>query len=188
MFDKSNNVKKIEFHVDKLYQKKDILFSSSFVEMVDNIHLNEAINEKNDYQNNLVIYLNKKHENSIKKQYNPLIVNLYHDGKLLINNDEYKLKDFFIIFDSQKNDFNIKCIDTKFNNHQTNYNKAVRFIDTTSFINLIKNNTVTNNKIILDDVNKLTDAVNKWDGYIHSEVLETDAIINKKMTEDVNHE
>ncbi len=188
MFEKNNNVKKVEFHVDKLYQKKDILLSSSFVAMVNNNHLIEALNEKNDYQNNIVIYLNQKHENSVKKQYNPLIVNLYHDGKLVINTIEYNLKDFFIVFDSNKNDFNVMCINPKYENSVSNYNKAVRFIDTTSFINFIKNNTVANNKIIIDNNDKLIDTIKKWDGYIHSEVLETDSIINKKMTKDVNHE
>ncbi len=156
---------------DKLLQEK-----SKF-------HYDKQFAEQNEYQNNLTSYINQKHENNIKKDYNPKIVNLYKDGILVINKEEYKLKDFFIVFSSILNNFHLKCIDKKFNSEDINYNRAVRFIDTTAFINLINSSDIKDNRIVLDNIDSLNDIVNKWDGYLHGEVLETDSIKNKKMIE-----
>ena len=189
MFDKSKkNIKKINIRTSKLYKDKEILLTNSFIEMMSNYHSKTLTNEKNDYQNEVTSYINRKHEMNVKKQYNPKIVELYKNGCLVINNNEYLLKDFFIVFDDKLNNFNIKCINSKYNNKEINYNKAVRYIDTTAFINLIKDNKTSNNKLIIDNQDILDDNVSKWDGYIHSEVLETDAISNKLIIRGDNHE
>lgn len=161
----------------------DNLVDSKTLEEKSTYHYNKQMNEQNDYQSKVTDYINKKYENSIKKQYNPTVVNLYHDGILIINNEEYKLKDFFIVFDDRLNNFHLKCINPKFKTEEINYNRAVRFIDTTSFIKLITNNKTINNKIILNGIDSLNNVINNWDGNIHSEVLETDSIINKKVVE-----
>ena len=144
-------------------------------------HYDQQFAEQNEFQNSITSYINRKHENYIKKDYNPKIVNLYKDGLLIINKEEYKLKDFFIVFSSILNNFHLKCINAKFESDKINYNCAVRFIDTTAFINLINNSEIKDNRIIIDNIDSLNDVVKNWDGYIHSEVLETDSIINKKM-------
>ena len=184
MFDKENKNKVLtNIKTGELYKHEDTLLTNSFVEMVNNDHYNKIVNEKNDYQNDITTYINKKLENNAKKEYNPKIIDLYHDGLLVINNEEYRLKDFFIIFDDKLNNFHLKCINPKFKTEEITYNKANRFIDTTSFINLIVNNKTINNKIILDNINSLNTVVNNWDGNLHSEVVETDSIINKKVVE-----
>jgi len=188
MFNKDkNNYKSIDIKVEKLYQHNDILLSDSMIEIIDKVHNSKQIGEKNDYQIDITTYIKKKNENSAKKQYNPKITNLYYNGIIVIDSEEYSLKDFFIVFDSKLNNFHIKCINPKYKSEEIEYNKAVKFIDTTAFIQLIDKSTITNNKIIVNNL-VLKDVVNNWDGYLHSEVLETDAIINKRMIEDDKNE
>ena len=155
--------------------------------MMNNYFNNKSLQDKMEYQDNITSYINRKYEYSIKKQYNPVIVNLCNDGKIVINKEEYNLKDFFIVYNDNENIFHIKCIDEKYNNSEYKYNKAVKLMDTTAFINLVNNQTISNNKIILNDKKELEDVINKWDGYLHDATKETDAIINKKMINgDVN--
>ena len=142
---------------------------------------NKQLDEQLDYQNDITSYINRKHENSTKKEYNPKIVNLTKNGLLVIDNNEYELKDFFIVFDSNLNNFTIKCINSKFPSEDIEYNHAVRFIDTTAFIKLIKESNIIDNKIIIDSINTLNNIVKEWDGYLHSETVETDSILNKKI-------
>ena len=177
------NIKKIDFQYNKLYRENNLLFTKSLLEMIDNEKFNQELLEKDDYQDNVTTYINRKYENSIKKQYNPIIVNLYNSGSIVINNSTYSLKDFFIIFNDQLNNFHIKCINNNYSNEDIDYNKSVKFIDTTAFINLIKCTDIKDNKIIVNDINILNNIVSSWDGYIHSEVLETDSIINKRIAE-----
>lgn len=186
MINRNDDIKKIDFQSNKLYKRNDLLFTDSFLLLLNNKELNKELEEKEEYQDNITSYINRKYENSIKKEYNPKIVNLYSDGIIIINNQEYLLKDFFIVF-SDKNDFRIKCIDKDYPNDNYDYNHSIKFIDTTAFINLINSSNVINNKIIVNDINLLNNIVSKWDGYLHSEVIETDSIINKKVVE-VNNE
>lgn len=184
MFKKNNNITKAELKIDKLYQYDDILLSESFIELMNNIHYKKQLQEKDEYQNSIISYLNKKHENNIKKQYNPKILKLYYDGKLIINNKEYHLEDFFIVYDDKVNNFHLKCIDSSFNNEEIKYNKAVKFVDTTAFINLIKKGNIINDRIIINNIDELNKVVKTWDGFLHRETVETDSIINKKMIKD----
>ena len=188
MFNKNNNIKGINIIQGKLYQYNNILISSSLIDMMDNYYQSIKMQEKMDYQDLKTSYINRKYEYSIKKQYNPLIVNLCNNGLLSINNDEYYLKDFYIVFNDTKNDFHLKCKDNKFNKEEYDYNKAVKFIDTTAFIKLINDSNITNNKIIINDTSILNNIISNWDGYLHSETKETDAIINKKMIKDGSNE
>lgn len=157
------------------------MFDDKEIEEKSLYHYNKQLAEQNDYQNSVTEYTNRKYEYSIKKQYNPKIVELYHNGLLVIDNIEYKLKDFFIIFDDNLNNFHLKCINPKFKTEEISYNKAVRFIDTTAFIELVNNSNIIENRIIINNINLLNDIVSKWNGYLHSETIETDAVINKRL-------
>ena len=174
MINRNDDIKKIDFQSNKLYKRNDLLFTDSFLLLLNNKELNKELEEKEEYQDNITSYINRKYENSIKKEYNPKIVNLYSDGIIIINNQEYLLKDFFIVFSDYPND-------------NYDYNHSIKFIDTTAFINLINSSNVINNKIIVNDINLLNNIVSTWDGYLHSVVIETDSIINKKVVE-VNNE
>jgi len=160
----------------------DSIANSSLLKKMDEYHYHKLIDEQNDYQNNATKYINQKFENSMKKDYNPVIVNLYKKGIIVIKKEEYQLRDFFIVFDSILNNYELKCINPQFKNKKINYDRAIRFIDTTAFINLINSSKIVDNKIIVDNEIILNNIINNWDGNIHNEVLETDSIINKKMT------
>ena len=69
---------------------------------------------------------------------------------------------------------------------EIDYNKAIKFIDTTAFINLINNSetAISDNRLIINNKDILTKIVNNWDGYLHCETKETDAIMDKKMIRD----
>ena len=192
MFNKNinNDNKKITIKYNNFYKLDDILLTPSFVIMLNMYNDNKVLLEKMDYQDRITSYINRKHENSIRKEYNPKITNLYNNGIIIINNIEYKLKDFYIVFMDTNNDFHLKCVDEKFNNDNYEYNKAVKFIDSTAFINLInnENTTIHDNKLIINDKNILIDTIHNWDGYLHSETNETDSILNKKMIRDENNE
>lgn len=186
MINRNNDIKKIDFQSNKLYKRNDILFTESLVKIINNKDFNKELIEQEDYQDNITSYINRKYENSIKKEYNPKIVSLYNNGMMAINNNEYSLKDFFIVF-SDKLDFHIKCINKNYPNEEIEYNHSTKFIDTTAFINLINISNIVDNKIIVNDINILNDIVSIWDGYLHSETVETDSIINKRIVE-VNNE
>ena len=127
------------------------------------------------------INITPEEANKIEERINKEKVNLYQNGTLVIDKNDYKLKDFFILFNDKENNFHIKCINPNYKNEDIEYNKAIRFIDTTAFIKLIQDNNVVDNKIVIDNETTLNSIISNWDGYIHSEVLETDSVINKKM-------
>ena len=187
MFIKDDNlIKRVELNIPKMYNKENILLTNSFALMMSSYHESKLMQEQMDYQEKITTYHNKKHENNIKKLYNPKIVNLYDNGLLLINNDEHDLKNIYIVFDDKKNDFHIKDAKHAFNNDGYDYNKAVKFIDTTAFISLINSSdaTINNNRIIINNIDVINNIINNWDGYLHRETKETDAIINNKMIRD----
>lgn len=184
MFEKKNNIKKVDIKKANLYRNDNLLISSSYINMVSEKHNKKKMKEQSIYQNDITSYYNKRNEFKENKEYNPTIVNLYRNGILIINNEEYKLKNFFIVFDDKLNNFHLKCTDKRLNIESIDYNKAVKFIDTTAFINLINCSKIIDNKIFIDSINSLIDIINKWDGYLHSETNETDAIFEKKMIRD----
>ena len=185
MFNKNNkDIKKVELKINTLFQNDDVYLSSSFVEMMNNKNNSQQLDENNEYQSNITSYLKNKYENSIKKQYNPIIEELYYNGILSLNNNEYLLKDFFIVYNSELNNFHLKCINSSFEDEEIEYNKAVKFIDTTAFINLINQGNVVNNKLIINSLDTLNNVIKNWDGFLHSEVVDTDSIIDKKMIRD----
>ena len=184
MFEKNNNGIKVDIKKANLYKTNNILLSSSFVDMMSLFHSEEDLKIQNVYQEQITSFINNIDINNDNKEYNPTIVNLYKNGKLIIGSEEYKLKDFYIIFNDKLNNFNLQCIDKRLNTKNKYYNKAIKFIDTTSFINLVNASEIKDNKIIISDINKLNEVIIKWEGYIHNEVSETDAIVDKKVIKD----
>ena len=186
MFEKNEKIKKVDISIDNLNKDNELLYSNSFIEMVDKHHYNQNLEEQEEYQNNITNYINRKLINQAKKEYNPIIVNLYNNGELIINNEKYYAKEFFIVYDNNLNNFHIKCINEKYKNEEITYNRLVKFIDSTAFTKLIKSNdaNIIDNKIIIKSVDILNKYVNDWDGYLHNETVETDSILNRKMIED----
>ena len=159
--------------------KEEIIITKDDIKSCDD-HINKYIEEQMDYQDRVTSYINRKHELNYRKDYNPKIVKLYKSGLLVINKIEYKIEDFYIVI--KNHNYGIICIDDRFKTNTTDYDKAVKFIDTTAFINLINNeNTLVNENRIISNQDILLKVVNDWDGYLHSETKETDAIANKKI-------
>ena len=185
MFEKNNNVKKVDYSTNKFYKVGDVLITQSFGIVLEEYHNNKKIDDEIKYQDQITSYNKRKYENNIRKNYNPKIVNLYENGSLIINNKEYLIKEFYIVFD-ENNKFSLMCTNQSYENNESKYTKAVKFKDTTAFINLINSDNVLirDNRIIINDINVLNNIVNKWDGYLHSETKETDSIINKIMIKD----
>lgn len=178
--------KKIMIKHNSFYKIDNLLLTPSFIAMLNIHNESKAMIDQLDYQDRITSYINRKFECDVRKEYNPKIVDLYENGSIIINKKEYPLRDFFIVFMEDKNDFHIKCINEEYDNTKHEYDKAVKFIDSTAFINLINNeNTrISNNKLIIDNKDILNNIVKDWNGYLHSETKETDAIKSKKMIRD----
>ena len=183
MFNKEENIKikRIELNNKEFYkQYNNISITPFFVIMLNKYYEDKKMHDHLDLDEKIKLYLDKSFKYSEKKQYNSIIYNLYHSGKIIINNEEYNLKDFYIIYQNDNN-FHLLCTDNRYQNDSIQYNKSVKFIDTTVFIQLIKENEIKNNTIIINNINDLKDIISKWDGLLHDEVSETDAITNKNM-------
>ena len=185
MFNKieSNEFGNIDIKKTKVYpMNKKCLVTPSFVIMLNSYKEEKNSEEKMDYESKKIQYLKRLNECNTKNQYNKIIVNLYQSGKLSIDNEIYSLKDLFIVYDDDKK-YQLLNINKK---NDLNYNHAVKFIDTTAFIKLINDSDIINNTIIVKN-DKLNSYISNWDGYLHNQVKETDAIINKKITgDDIN--
>ena len=182
MFNKEENIKikKVELNNKDFYKQYDnISITPFFVIMLNKYYEDKKTQDHLDLDNNIKLYLDRRFEFSEKKQYNTLICNLYKNGKLKIDNEEYNLKDFYVVYNSN-NDFHLLCTDKRYKNDVIKYNKSVKFIDTTAFIELINKSDVEDTTIITDN-NILKEIVSNWNGLLHDKVSDTDAIINKKM-------
>lgn len=182
--EKSNEFGNIEFKKTSFYPINDeILITPSFALMINVYKEGKNMQDEMDYQDRITTYINRKSEYSIKKQYKDEIENLYNNGILSINKKDYPLSNFFIVYHDSDKIFSLLNIALK--NHIA-YDHAIKFIDTTAFINLINNPDVLvkDNKVIVKDENIIDNIVNDWDGCIHNEVKETDAIKNKRIVGD----
>ena len=182
MFNKeaSKNVKKVELINNNFYkQYNSISITPFFVTMINSYYEDKSMQEHLDFDERTKNYVDKVFTLKIKKQYNKLVTDLYHKGKIKIGNLEYNLKDFYIVFQKGSKDFHLMCIDNNLENNSMKYNKAIKFIDTTAFIKLISASSVNENTIILNNDNDLINVVRNWDGLLHSETSETEAINNK---------
>lgn len=184
--EKSNEFGNIEFKKTSFYPINDeILITPSFALMINAYKEGKNIQEQMDYQDRITTYINLKSEYSLKKQYKDVIEDLYNNGILSINKKEYPLTNFFIVYHDSDKLFSLLNIALK--NHIA-YDHAIKFIDTTAFINLINHPdvTITDNKVIVKDESIIDNLVNDWNGFVHNEVKETDAIINKRIVGDIS--
>ena len=184
------NIKDIHLKYDSLYEiDENIAITPSLAIMINNYLESQSMDEHNDYEYRKIEYLRNKNENSIKKQYNKIIVDLYQKGQIIINNETCDLRCFYILYqEGEKNYFLTysKSPYTDFirkSNDKIPYNKAVKFIDSTAFIQLINEPSVNidNNVITLDNNNVLLNILSNWDELLHNKIWFTDSIRNKKI-------
>lgn len=186
--DKLENINSITINKDTLHIINDnLIVSPSFIILINNYIQSRQLQEHNDFNNNKLQYINQKRECLIKKQYNETIVKLYKDGSIIINNKKYLLKNLYILFNIKEKNYHLIDIDSEYKDiilesyEDYSYNKSVKFIDTTIFTKLLKDNIVNQNSITINDNNILLNYINNWDGYLHDEIWITDAIRNKNM-------
>ena len=183
MFNKEENIriKKVELNNKDIYKQYDnISITPFFVIMLNKYYEDKKTQDHLDLDSKIKLYYDRRFEYSEKKQYNLIISNLYHNGKIKINNEEYNLKDFYIVY-KEDNVFHLICTNKKYPNKDIEYNKSVKFIDTTAFIELVNNYEIIETTIIVSSIDELENIISNWNGLLHDKVSETDAIINKVM-------
>ena len=190
MFKKNerNNIKEILLQYNSLYEIDDnVLITPSLAIMINNYLDSKSMDEHIDYEYRKILYLNSKNENYAKKQYNELVVNLYQNGHIIINNEDCDIKGFYILYNEEENNYFLTYSKSPYmdylrKNNEVSYNKAVKFIDSTAFISLINNPSVNiKDNIITVENNDLLEILNNWDGLLHNKIWFTDSIRNKKI-------
>ena len=188
-----DNIKIIDLKYNSLYQiYPNVKITPSLAIMINNYLDNKSINEHNNFEYKKINYLKRKKELSLKKQYNNLIVNLYQNGKILINNEECNLKDLYILYQNGSNKYYLtysKSTYTDFirkSNSIFPYDTAIKFIDSTAFIILINDPSINinENTIMIDNNNTLLNILNNWDELLHNKIWFTESINNKKILKD----
>ena len=186
MFNKNNNVKSFEFVNQQFFkQYNNISITPAFALMLNNYYENKNMQEHLDFDGKIKMYRNKKFENSVKKQYNSTITNLYDTGNITIDNQTYPIKTFYIVYERHENKFHLMCIDSKYRNERFSYDKAIKLIDTSAFIKLVKSNLANDNTIVIKK-DELLQIIHDWDGTLHRETSVTDAIDEKMMGNEYN--
>lgn len=190
--DESNNATTIEIKNEINFKKfHSFLISSTFILMLKYQIEKDLMNQQMEFEDKKTAYIYRKRYCSTKKQYNEKINSLYHHGKLIINQKEKNLKDFFITYHTQKKDNAIKLINIQEDKINTSdYNGIIKFIDTTAFIELInnKNTIIKNNTILVENIDIIKNIVSHWDGLIHDKTCETDAVRDKRILRRHNEE
>lgn len=183
MFNKEENIKikSVELHNKDFYkQYNNISITPFFVMMLNKYYEDKKMQDHLDLDSKMKLYFDRQFEYSEKKQYDKTICNLYQNGKIVINDSEYNLKDFYIVYQGNKN-FHLLCTNDKYQNEKIEYNKSVKLIDTTAFIELIKKNQIKDNKIIVNNIDEIDSIIKSWDGILHDKVSQTDAMLKKNM-------
>ena len=88
MFNKEENIKikKVELHNKEFYkQYNNISITPFFVIMLNKYYEDKKAQEHLDLDEKIKLYIDRNFEYSKKKQYNSIIYDLYHDGKIVIN-------------------------------------------------------------------------------------------------------
>ena len=185
-----NDIKEIHLKYSTLLKmNENILITPSFAIMINNYLDNVNTLEHNNFEYRKLAYLNKKNENTIKKKYNQLIVDLYQKGHIIINKEDCELKDLYILYQEGNNNYYLTYSKSPYNDfiRKTTdiitYDKAVKFIDSTAFILLINdpNINIDNNTIIVENNDILLNILSNWDGLLHNKIWFTDSISNKKI-------
>ena len=91
--EKSNEFGNIEIKNTSYYKKNDyILITPSFALMYNPYKETINMEKQMDYEERKTAYINRKNELNIRKQYNQSIIDLYHNGKIILDDKEYLLK------------------------------------------------------------------------------------------------
>ena len=192
MFNKENSfdIKKVELNNKRFYkQYNNISITPFFILLLNEYYEDKNMQEHIDFDSRIIAYNNKVFENNLKKQYNKDINILYQSGKIIIDNKIYELNDFYIVYKKNNQNFHLLCTNPNYiNSNNIDYDTSVKFIDTTAFIELIKENTIQDNTIILNDSNSLEKTIHNWNGLFHDKSFQTDAIFNKNMIGNDNYE
>lgn len=193
MFNKEESNKKRKIEIGKIDGKKvgKIILTSTLILM-----LASTINVKSnniDCGHEKAEYFRRVFEYKTSRTYDEKIMDFYQNYEIMIDNVAYPIEKFYILFDEdalipQFHLINIKCeyedILTR-SMEKYDYNKVVRLRDTTAFINMLNSDAIKidyeRKLIIIIDNEKALGIINNWDGMIHEEVPETDAVDNKDM-------
>ncbi len=186
MFNKeeSNKIKKIEMKNIQYRKIGYVLITINFLLLLSKFNIGEKDLAKHfAYENEKKAYYERLFDLEQEKEYSELIQDLYHHGKLLINDHDYLINDFYIKCEKDNNKYHLVYINseyTDFLNKSTDnyiYEDIFKFKDTTAFINLINTSPVSE-LTIETTKDKLNDIINNWNHKLHHEVPEMDAIIN----------
>ena len=186
-------INKVILQYTSLYQiEKDTKITPSLAIMINNYIDKLAMNEHNDFEYRKIIYLHNMNENSLKKQYNTLIVNLYQNGKIIINKEECDLKNLYILYQKSDKNYFLTYSKSQYTDFIRKsfktfpYDTAIKFIDSTIFIQLINDPSINikNNTIIVDNSKLLLNLIDNWDGLLHNKIWFTESINNKKILKD----
>ena len=179
-------IKIIKINPNSLHEiNNNIKVSSSFINIHNNYINKKEIQEHNDFDNNKILYLNNKRYLCYKKEYNQKIISLYNNGILNINNLKTNLKDYYIIYNTNDKIYHLINVNND-SIKDISYNKAVKFIDTTAFTELIKtSNMNTLDNTITIDYEALMKIISNWNGKLHNKIWYTEAINNNILEEDI---
>ena len=186
-------IKEIKLQYTSLFNiDNNSKITPSLAIMINNYLDQKKMNEHNDFEYRKIIYLHNMKEHSLKKQYNNLIVDLYQNGKIVINNEECDLKNLYILFEQNSKNYFLtysKSLYTDFIRKSFKaypYDTAIKFIDSTIFIALINEPSINinNNTIVVDNNKLLLDLIANWDGLLHNKIWNTESISNKKILKD----
>lgn len=145
--------------------------------------------EMMDYNKRKTLYIKRKHNYSVSRNYDKKIVYLYKNGKLIIDKVTYPLDSLYITYNLQKNDYdlhlistNSKIMDLLTKEENFSYDGVVKFIDTTAFIAFINTlDKIKSNNILVKDKENLGKIIKNWDGDLHQETSQTEAIKIKNV-------
>ncbi len=140
-----------------------------------------------------VEYYQRLYEYSQEKTYDEKLIEIYNNGIINIDGEEYPLRKFYITINTKVDGYDLHLMNIKsdYSDILTNsldsydYDRIVKFRDTTAFIELINSDCVLTdyerNIITIIDKEKALEIVKNWDGMIHNKVAETDAVFNKQI-------
>ena len=185
--EKSNERKKVSV-LSQNYKRAGIILLSSSLAMAFSSSANA---EHTDCDHGQVEYYRRVYYYGQERQYDRGVKRLYEEGSIRLNGELLPIKKFFLTYKSNGDNRGYHLISVLNDytdillksNDKYDYDKVVRFRDTTAFINLINSDAVIINgtEITIIDIDKAILIIEHWDGLIHDEVVETDAVGNKDL-------
>ena len=193
MFNKSNKLGKV------LIDKKEGLVE--FDCYLLSIWFLEKLKEKKKLEPNkncmIVEELSDFHKTVRKllktKKYDAKIIKYHDKGKIIIDDKEYNVRDFYLYYKyvNNKLESHLLCVKEPYtdillqSNEEYNCKESIQFRQTTAFINLLDSDAVLlnygKNLTTIIDKDKAIEIINAWDGMIHDKVPLTDAIEEKNL-------